>query len=279
MKKFTKYLAVLTLLFFVSVNGVFAGGFPLRPGRFVISPSVAYFFADSKWDSVGVKKPFGNNGQFTSVTISVYSEYGLSRRFALVATLPYSINKFEQSNFSSSYSGLTDLETGLRFYLGNINYKYYFSLQGTVITPLYAGTNLGYHESGGELKLAFAGGGHLFGKSYYFTLEDGVRQYFGSAGPIQDRYNGSFGLTLDKKFREQISIAISGFYSTSNNKEFNILNPTNSRNFAFNQVSLSYGHTFNKHSSLFLSGGHFITGRNTGDGLTASLAYIYRIDR
>ena len=74
MKNFTKHSAVLMLLFFVSITGVFAGGFPLRPGRFVISPSVAYFFANTKWDSVGVKKPFDKNGQFQSVTVSVYTE-------------------------------------------------------------------------------------------------------------------------------------------------------------------------------------------------------------
>ena len=126
--------------------------------------------------------------------------------------------------------------------------------------------------------MSFAGGGHLFGNNCYYVLEDGVRQYFGSAGPLQDRYNGTFGLTLDKEFENQISVAVSGFYSTSNNKEFNLLNPINNKDFAFNQASLSYGHSFDKHFSIFLTGGHFITGRNTGDGLTASGSIIYRID-
>ena len=277
-KTFSKIIAISVLLFIAFSESVYAGGFPLRPGRLIISPSVSYFFANSKWDSVGHKEAFPKSGQFTSISYSLYAEYGISRRFTLVASLPYLVNSYKQTDYSSTNQGAGDLETGIRYYLANIDFKYYFSLQGTIISPLYTNPNLGYKETGAELKLSFAGSGHLWGKNCYYILEDAVRQYYGTAGPLQDRYNATFGLTLDKKFKEQISIAVSGFYSTSNNNQFNILNPENNKNFAFNQAALSYGHTFNKHFSMFLNGGHFITGRNTGDGLTASGSLIYRID-
>ena len=278
-KKIIKFSVAGLLLFCLYNTSVYAGGFPLRPGRLIISPSVSYFFANSKWDSLGVKRPFDKNGQFTSITYSLYAEYGISRRFAFVASLPYSMNTFRQSDYNSKSNGVTDMETGIRYYLANINFKYYFSIQGTLITPLYTNPNLGYQERGGELKLSFSSSGHLFNRSFYYSFDNGFREYFGTAGPFQDRYSGAFGLTLDKKFKEQISISLGGFYSNSTNKQFNLLNPVTSKNFAFNQVALSYGHSFSKQLSLFFSAGHFITGLNTGDGLSASGSLIYKIDR
>jgi hypothetical protein len=70
---------------------------------------------------------------------------------------------------------------------------------------------------------------------------------------------------------------VGGFYAVSNNKAFSA-NPNTSKNFAFNQVSVSYGHSFSKKVSLFLTGGTFITGRNTGAGSSVSASLNYHID-
>jgi hypothetical protein len=273
-----KYLLATAILFIALQHKSYAGGFPVRPGSFLISPSVSYFFANKGWDTLGVSKPFANKGQFTSLSYSLYSEYGISKRFAVVAVLPYATNNYRDSTgYNKSNSGLTDLEVGVKYYLANINYIYYFSIQGTFITPLYNNINLGYKETGAELKLSFAGSGHLWGKNYYFTVENGVRQYFGGSGPIQDRYNGSFGLTLDRRFKHQLSIAASGFYSTSSiNNAFNAKEIGGNKNFSFTQASLSYGYSFSKKISLFLNGGAFIVGRNTGQGTSGSASLIIR---
>ncbi|MGN6637977.1 MAG: hypothetical protein ACTHJ8_03640, partial [Mucilaginibacter sp.] len=91
----------------------------------------------------------------------------------------------------------------------------------------------------------------------------------------QDRYSGTFGLTLDKKFENQVSVTLGGFYSTSSFTKF-VPNPAVNKNFAFNQVSLSYGHSFSRSFSVFVSGGTFINGRNTGDGSSVSLSLIIK---
>ena len=257
-----------------------ADGFPIRPRSFLVSPSVTYFFANKGWDSLRVLRPFARNGQFSSMTYSLYAEYGISRRWSLVASLPYVMNQYAQTDstgrFATKSNGLTDLETGLRYYLANINYRFYFMLQGTVITPLYTNLALGYGLTGAELKLSFAGSGRFSGGTgYYFTVENGVRQYFGSNGPWQDRYNGTFGLTLDQKFMNQLSVSLGGIYSASNFKKFSV-NPAVNKNFAFNQVTLSYGHSFTRGFSVFVSGGTFINGRNTGDGSSVSVSLVMR---
>lgn len=277
--KFTKaqlkYLLATAILIIALNHQSFADGFPLRPRTLILNPSVSYFYANKGWDSLGVKRPFPMNGEFTAITYSLTAEYGISRRWSIIASLPYVSNTFQQTGYKNSASGLTDLETGLRYYLANINYKYYFMLQGTAITPLYTNPNLGYGQSGAELKLSFAGSGHLFGKNTYFSIEDGVRQYFGSTGPTQNRYSGTFGITLDNSFKNQVSVSLGGFYSTSSFTKFDP-NPAVNKNFAFNQVSLSYGHSFSRSFSIFLSGGTFISGRNTGAGSSASVSLIIK---
>jgi hypothetical protein len=269
-------ILIALMIMTASLNKSYAGGFPVRPHSLLLSPSVSYFYASKFWDASRVLAPFGNDGHFSSWTYQLYAEYGLSRRFTLVAQLPYVTNTFEQTGYKSTASGLTDLETGIRYYIANIDYRYYFMVQGTVITPLYTNDlNLGYGQTGAELKFSFAGSGHLFGKNCFFSLENGFRQYFGSTGPFQDRYSGTFGLTLDKKYKNQVSVTLGGFYSESTNKSFSPIVYTN-KDFAFNQVSLSYGHSFSKRFSVFVTGGKFINGRNTGDGTSGSVSLVIK---
>jgi len=271
-----KYILATVSLIAVMRQHVLADGFPVRPKTLLINPSISYFWATEYWDSHRVLQSFGNGGKFTALTTTLFAEYGISRRWYFVAQLPYTTNTFTQAGKSNVNSGFTDLETGLRYYLANINYKHYIMLQGTVITPLYNNPNLGYGLTGAELRLTLAGSGHLFGLASYYSLEDGVRQYFGSSGPIQDRYVGTYGLTLDKKFRNQVSVSLGGIYSQSNFKNFNNANPTTNKDFAFNQVSLTYGHSFSREFSVFVGAGTFINGRNTGDGANVSFGLVIK---
>ena len=279
LKTFTRILFFTFILSLTASLTYADGGFPTRPGRLLIAPSVSYFFANSQWDSTGVKRPFPNNGKFSSVGVTLYAEYGISRKFAVVASIPFVYNMYDQTGLPrATSSGLTDMETGLRYYLANIDFVYYFSVQGTAITPLYSNNNsLGYGQEGAELKLAFSGTGHLGSLSTYFNAADGVRQYFGTNGPIQNRYNATFGLTLDEDYENQISATVSGIYSQSNDKRFSVVPQTN-KDFSFLQASIGFGHSFTRETSLFLSGGRFLTGRNTGIGTSVSLAFIYRLD-
>jgi hypothetical protein len=273
-----RYLLIAAMLFFASKNS-YAGPFPVRPGSLLLSPSVSYFFANKGWDSLRRLSPFAAGGQFSSISYSLSSEYGISRRFSLLALVPYVMNDYhDNNNYSNKTNGFTDLEVGVKCYVANINYIYYFSVQGTFIMPLYTNNvNLGYGQKGAELKASFGGSGHVFGKNYYFTIENGVRQYFGSSGPLQDRYTGTLGLTLDRRFRNQLSVSIGGFYSTSSfSGGYDPTKIASNKNFAFNQVSASYGHTFTRKLSLFLTAGTFIKGRNTGNGSSASASLIVK---
>jgi hypothetical protein len=278
-KTWLRCLLVAVMLFFASQNNSYAGSFPVRPGSLLLSPTINYFFANKGWDSLRTLSPFAAGGQFRSTSYSLYTEYGISRRFTFVALLPYVINNYHDNNgYSNQTNGLTDLETGIRYYVANINYIYYFTVQGTFILPMYTNNvNLGYGEKGAEIKASFGGSGKLLGKNYYFNLENGIRQYFGTYGPLQDRYTATFGLTLDRRFKHQVSVSLGGFYSTSSlSSGYDPTHIASNKNFAFNQVSLSYGYSFGRRLSLFLSAGKFINGRNTGDGSSASASFIIK---
>ncbi|MDB5137901.1 MAG: hypothetical protein JWP37_4504 [Mucilaginibacter sp.] len=267
-----KYFCVVVLLFIVAQQKSYGGGFPVRPNSLLLAPSVSYFYANKGWDSTRKLSSFPAGGHFSSISYQLYAEYGISRRFTFVASLPFVTNSYEQTGYKTTATGLTDLETGIRYYIANINYNYYFMVTGTVVTPLYTNPNLGYGQSGAELKFSFAG---KLGNKCTFTLENGLRQYFGSEGPFQDRYNGTFGVTVDKSFKNQLAVSFGGFYSKSDFTKF-APNPAINKNFAFNQVSLSYGHSFSREFSVFLTGGKFINGRNTGDGSSGSVSFIIR---
>lgn len=274
-----KYLLIAAVVIAATWSKSYAGGFPVRPGSLLLSPSVNYFFANKGWDSLRRLTPFASGGQFRSVSYSLYSEYGISKRFTAVASLPFVMNVYkDNTGYSSETNGFTDLELGLRYYVFNIDYRYYLTVQGTLITPLYSNDiNLGYGQQGAEVKAAFAGSGKVLGKNYYFNLENGIRQYFGNTGPLQDRYTVTVGLTLDKHFKHQISAALGGFYSTSSfSSGYNPAHAAANKNFAFNQLSFSYGYSITRRVAVFLSAGTFINGRNTGKGTSGSASIIIR---
>ncbi|MBS7566969.1 hypothetical protein KHS38_21370 [Mucilaginibacter sp. Bleaf8] len=272
-------ISILTLAACLLISFEAYCGWPTRPRRLVVSPTLSFFHSTSDWDRNGNSIRRENNGSFNSTSFSLYSEYGLSRRFAVTASIPYINYSLKDAVYgTNSVSGLGDLEAGLKYYLANIAYKYYFTLQGTVILPLYSSSKpLGYAQNGGELRLGFSGAGKLGSKFYSLSLENGVRQYFGTDGPIQDRYSASFGITLDRKFRDQLTLGASGLISASSIKAYT-QNIYTTRDFSYTQVSLSYGHSFNTKTALFLSAGQFVTGRNTGIGTTGTVSLIFKLD-
>jgi hypothetical protein len=271
-------LSILTLVTCLLISFKAYCGWPTRPHRLLVSPSLTYFWSGSDWDRNGKVVPRANDGSFSSTSFYLYTEYGISRRLAVTASVPYIHYSLKDAVYgTSAVSGVGDLEAGLKYYLANIGYKYYFTLQGTAIVPLYGTQSLGYGQKGGELRLGLSGAGKIGSKFYSLSLENGLRQYIGSTGPIQDRFSTSFGITLDRKFHDQVTLGASGLISASSIKTYT-QNIYTTRDFAYTQVSLSYGHSFNTKTALFLSLGQFVIGQNTGIGTTATASMIFKLD-
>jgi len=272
------FLAVVTIAAAMFTEEVKAGGWPVRRKKLVVSASVNYFSATNIWDQSGKVKSYDNNGKFTSSGLFVYGEYGISRRLTAVGSLPFLMNNYHDDNGSIKSTGLGDAELGLRYYLFNIGFKYYFGLQGSAVLPLYknsASTNLGYQDIGGDLKLAGSGSIKVDSlRSFYFNLEGGVRQYFASEGPLQVRGAFTVGYNLDRQ--NQVSAGITGIRSISNDKSFSNISLAQIKDFSYLQVSLSYGYIFSRRLSVFGGVNQSVIGRNTGIGTNLFLSCATR---
>jgi hypothetical protein len=276
--------ATLLLGFFMAsiINtGAFASGKPVGKKRLFIIPAAAYFFNSTYWDQKGVHKTYDNGVHFGSTILSINSEYGFSRRVSLVASIPFIINHFSQTGASNSVSGLGDAELGVRYYIANINYNVYFSIQGNMIVPLYTNTpekSLGYDELGSEIRLIGAGDFAIGTKKFYWEINSGSRQFLGASGPFQLKNSLSLSYSLDKK--NQVSLAGTSLYSFSSVKTpLNVVNPldvANNKDFNFNQLTGSYSYSIQRNKSIFVSFSKFISGVNTGAGTTLSIGYVYK---
>lgn len=274
---------VLPVFFVIAVlthTAVYAGGKPVGKKRLFLIPAAAYFFNNTFWDKNGKSSSYDNAGSFGSTILSINSEYGFSRRVSLVGSIPFVINHFSQAGFSNSISGLGDAELGVRYYVANINYNVYFSVQGNLVLPLYKNTperSLGYEKLGSEIRLISAGDFKLFSQKLYFEVNAGTKQFLGDSGPLQLKYLGSLSYSIDRK--NQVSLAETLLYSFSSVKTFNSANPIDvveNKDFSFNQLTASYSYSIERNKSVFFSLSKFISGRNTGAGTTISVGYVYK---
>lgn len=276
----TLFFVFLTVLL-SATDSAFAGGKPVGKKRLFLIPAAAYFFNSSYWDRSGVYRSYANDMHFGSKILSINSEYGFSRRVSLIASLPFIINSVSQSGSSSSVSGFGDAELGVRYYVANINYNVYFSVQGNLVIPLYSnadGKSLGYGALGTDVKLIGAGDFKIGSQKFYWEANVGMRQFLDDTGPFQLKNSLSLSYSIDKK--NQVSLAGTSLYSFSTVKTpLNVVNPldvASSKDFNFNQLTASYAYSIKRNKSLFFSFSKFITGKNTGAGTTLSVGYVYK---
>lgn len=120
-----------------------------------------------------------------------------------MATVPYLINRvYQPGSATTSVSGLGDAEVGVRYYAFNIDYNFYFSVQGNLIIPLYKNTSdksLGYQQLGTEVRLLGAGDFKFLSQKFYFEVSTGSRQYMGALAPFQLKNSLSLSYSLTKK--------------------------------------------------------------------------------
>lgn len=275
MKCFYKIFIAAILLVANTVHYSFAGGTPVRKGAYVLTTSFSYFSSTQKWDVNGKAEDYANKGYFNSGGVSVYGEYGASRQVTLIASLPYSYNTY-QSAGKSITQGIGDAEFGARYYLGNVDFKFYVALQGTMVVPLYNvnTSQLGFGAFGADFKLLGSGSAPVGGESsFFYSLEVGGRQYFNETGPFQFRSSATLGYSFDKE--NLISLSSAGILSTSSNKQFqnNILL---NKDFRYVNATASIGHVFAPALAVYVNYTKFFVGRNTGIGSNASLSFITR---
>ncbi|WP_448702914.1 hypothetical protein ACFGVR_11215 [Mucilaginibacter sp. AW1-3] len=266
---------VMILLF--NNTGVRAGGNPVGKKRLFIIVSTSYYFANTFWDENGQQQQYPDNGKYTTLSLSVNAEYGFSRRIALVASLPFSANYFKSSVNSTTTSSLGDASVGMSYYLANIAYRTYFSVQGNFVFPVYQNTATvihGYGDVGANAQFLVSGDFKLGEKSIAFGGTVGASQFFGELAPLQLTLGGNLGMAVSKK--NQLSIAATAAASFSPEKAFDPTSPAPAKDYRYTQITLNFSHNISRNKSLFFSGTRFLVGKNTGIGNTITAGFTYK---
>ncbi|MBW4890884.1 hypothetical protein KXQ82_14245 [Mucilaginibacter sp. HMF5004] len=273
----TVFITTITLLFVLSSMVTYAGGRPVGKRRLFISLGTSYFFNDKYSDQNKEVQKYLNNGRNQSLSASLSAEYGFSRRVSLIASVPFVSNTVKSDISSNTINTLGDGQIGMRYYIANISYRTYFSIQTNLIFPLYVNTdavNRGYGKLGSSITLAGSGDFKLFDKGFFFETDLSTSKYFGGDAPFQATLTSSIGFSISKYY--QLSLSESSAISYSITKDLNPLSPSPAKDFSSNQVTAGLSRGLGKSRSLSLSYTTFISGRNTAIGQSISLGYGFK---
>ncbi len=267
---------LFAVLLFSNVH-VSAGGRPVGYKRLFIIASTSYYFNDQFWDEDGNAQSYADNGKYSTLSLSLSAEYGLTRRMALSVSLPYSASFFNSATGSTTNASLGDASVGASYYLANIAYRTFFSVQGNLIFPVYVNSatqNHGYGNVGANIQFLAAGDFKINDKAFSFSGTLGASQYFGSLAPLQLSFSGSLGFSISRK--DQISLSETTASSYSPAKAFDPTSPVPAKDFTYSEITVTVAHNISRRKSIFVSGTRFIVGKNTGIGNTISIGYAYK---
>jgi hypothetical protein len=269
-------IAVVAILL-LSSTAAHAGGRPVGKRRLFISLGASYFYNSKYSDQDRQVQTYANNGHNQSLSASASAEYGFSRRVSLMASVPFVSNTVKSDLASNTINTLGDGQVGVRYYIANISYRTYFSIQSNLIFPLYVNTdavNRGYGKLGSSLTLAGSGDFKMFGKAFFFETDVSSSKYFGGDAPFQGTFTASLGFAVSKYY--SLSLSESSALSYSITKDLNPLSSSPAKDYSSNQITAGLSRGIGKSRSLSLSYTTFISGRNTAIGSSISLGYGFK---
>jgi hypothetical protein len=273
----TMALTTLVAVMLLSTADTYAGGRPVGKKRLFVNIGLSYFFNNKFWDQNSQEQSYAFNGHNTSLSASLSAEYGFSRRVSLMASVPFVSNRQINDINSTTLNTIGDGNIGVRYYIANIAYRIYFSVQGNLIFPLYVNTatvTRGYGKLGSSIQFAASGDFKMFGKPFFFETDLSSSQYFGGDAPVQGQFTGSIGFALAKKY--SVSVSESSAISYSISKVFNPLSSAPAQDFASNEITAGISRSLGRSRSLSFSYTTFISGKNTAIGSSFSLGYGYK---
>jgi protein XagA len=255
----------------------YAGGRPVGKKRLFINVGASYFFNSQFWDQDKQVQNYSFNAHNSSLSASLSAEYGFSRRVSLMASVPFVSNTVKSDISSNTINSIGDGQVGVRYYIANISYRTYFSVQSNLIFPLYVNTaavTRGYGQLGTSLTFAGSGDFKMFNKGFFFEADISSSKYFGSDAPFQGTFTASIGFSISKYY--QLSFSESSARSYSITKDLNPLSPAPAKDYSSNQVTAGISRGLGRSRSLSLSYTTFISGRNTAIGSSFSLGYGFK---
>lgn len=273
----TAFVIIGVTVFVLSSIAAYAGGRPVGKRRLFVSLGASYFFNSKFSDQNSQVQTYANNGRNQSLSASISAEYGFSRRVSLMASVPFVSNTVKSDLASNTINTMGDGQVGVRYYIANISYRTYFSIQTNLIFPLYVNTDAvsrGYGKLGSSVTLAGSGDFKMFGKAFFFETDVSSSKYFGGDAPFQGTVTAALGFALSKYY--SLSLSESSTLSYSITKDLNPLSTSPAKDYSSNQLTAGLSRGIGRSRSLSLSYTTFISGRNTAIGQSISLGYGFK---
>nr|BBJ02393.1 hypothetical protein YBY_02410 [Marinobacter nauticus] len=274
------YVNVCTALLLSSITGqALAGAWTQQEGAIYNRTSINYFYSDTNFDGDGNKVAFADNGEFADTNLTNYLEYGISDKLTAFTSVALKSIRSENDLRKDETWGVGDIDIGLRQQLFSASDSV-FSVQGLIKVPEAYDEDellpLGNGQYDAEIRFAY---GLSLWKYFpgYTNIELGYR--WRDKDPSDEvRYLFEIGSSLTDKTYTRLKF--DGTLSRENGSTTdNSGNPTTTNNFDLLKLDWTVGYKVTQAWSVEAAWTPSITGENTADGDTYTLAISYSTPR
>jgi len=275
-----KYLNVCVGLLLSTVTShALAGAWTQQEGAIYNRTSVNYYYSDTNFDSDGNKVAFSDNGEFADTNLTNYLEYGISDRLTAFTSITLKSIRSENDFRKDETWGIGDIDIGLRQKLFSTS-ESVFSIQSLVKVPEAYDEDyrlpLGNGQYDAEVRFEY---GLSLWRYFpgYTNIELGYR--WRDKDPSDEvRYLFEIGSSLTDKTYTRLKF--DGTLSRENGSTTdNSGNPTTTNNFDLLKLDWTVGYKLTPAWSVEAAWTPSITGENTADGDTYTLAISYSTPR
>jgi len=268
------FISGVSILLFsgVAYSGAWTGPEGTSYNKFGLN----YFSSDKALDSDGDSVDAGSD--FTDFNFTYYGEYGVRDDLSVFGSAAFKqLDADPDAVDSVDNSGIGDIDLGVRYNLYNGD-EGVISIQGLIKIPEAYDEDdelpLGNGQYDLEVRLLY--GKSLYPLPMYYGLELGYRGR--DEDPSDEvKYLLEFGYTASDKV--SLRAKLDGTLSAKNaaNVVATPENPTLAADFDIGKLELTAGYTIEKNRFLEFSLTSTLYGRDTADGTTISVAFIYAI--
>lgn len=262
---------------YLSTGTCHAGAWTLQKGKIYNRLSANIYLAKNEFDNDGDRRDFPLDGEFRSLYLGNYIEYGITDSITLINSLYYKSIKKHDDAVQQKTWGLGDIDVGAKFRIAERSWGI-LSTQALVKIPgPYDDDDdlpLGNGQTDIEIRL-------LYGLSLYphipgyCNFEIGYRWRF--EDPSDElKYLIELGLDFTKNFYGRVKL--DGTYSMDNGRHHDDSgNPTITNNFDIGKLDTALGLKFHKGWGVELGFMPEIYGQNTSSGITYTIALTYQM--
>jgi len=246
----------------------YAGAWPTEEGGSYQKIAVNFFDSDERFG-----EEIDGFEEFEDFTLEYYAEFGLTKDATLIVRVPYRELDNTTDGFTTSNSGLGDVDIGLKYNISDG--PFVVSVQGLVKTPFLYSENADLPLGNGQLD--YEGRllvGRSLGKFGYFGAEVGYRHR--AEEPVDEfRYLIEYGFDLNQSIYARAKLdGIAAVGSANVVDTTNPQNPSLPLEFDLGRLETTAGYKFNDQFAVEFTAAQNVYGSNTLRGTNFQFALV-----